>query len=382
MKQAIKGERQKMRVVYVVNYPIFFLSHRMVLAERARAEGHHVIIITPDIQGADQIRAQGFEWRAMSLDPGRMRPWRDLRTILDLYRLFRELKPDVVHNITIKPVLYGTFAARLAGVPRVVNAISGMGHLFAPGRYVARRLGTALYRFFMRHPDIRVILQNREDMAFFESMKLAPPGALHLIKGSGVDVDKFMPMPVREGPPVILQTSRMIGDKGVREFIAAARLVKAARRDARFVLAGPLYPDNPTALTAGELEGLTRDGFIEWLGHRDDVLELLHRTHIYVLASLYREGVPKSLIEAAACGLAIVTTDISGCREVVTDGQTGLLVPPGDAPALAAAIEKLLTDPVLAARLGAAARKRAVAEFSLEQVLRAQTALYTEPASA
>jgi glycosyltransferase involved in cell wall biosynthesis len=315
----------------------------------------------------------------MSLDPGRMRPWRDIRTIWDLWWLFRRLRPDVVHNVTIKPVLYGTFAARLAGVPRVVNAISGMGHLFAAGRPVARGFGTMLYRFFMRHRDMRVILQNREDIAFFQTLRLAPPKALRLIKGSGADMNLFMPAPRPEGPPVILQTSRMIGDKGVREFIAAARLVKQKRPEARFLLAGPLYPDNPTALSADELNALTREGVIEWLGHRDDVLELLRATSVYVLASLYREGVPKSLIEAAACGLAIVTTDISGCREVVSDGETGLLVPPGDAAALAAAIERLLADPVLCAALGAQARKRAVAEFSLEQVLNRQVALYGEP---
>jgi glycosyltransferase involved in cell wall biosynthesis len=164
----------------------------------------------------------------------------------------------------------------------------------------------------------------------------------------------------------------------VREFIAAARLVKQAHPDTRFLLAGPLYPDNPTAFTAGELSAVTRDGVIEWLGHRDDVLSLLHDTSVYVLASLYREGVPKSLIEAAACGLAIVTTDISGCREVVSDGQTGLLVPPGDVSALASAIVRLLDDPALSARLGAAARQRAVAEFSLEYVLAAQVGLYAE----
>jgi glycosyltransferase involved in cell wall biosynthesis len=368
-----------MRVVYVVNYPIFFLSHRLVLARRARADGHHVIILSPDIEGVDQIRADGFEWHSISLDPGRMRPWRDIRTIADLFRLFRKLKPDVVHNATIKPVLYGTFAARLAGVPRVVNAISGMGHLFAPGRPMARRFGTALYRFFMRHSDMWVILQNREDMAFFENLALAPRSALRLIKGSGVDTDEFMPAPRPPQAPVVLQTSRMIGDKGVHDFIAAARLVRRLRPEVRFLLAGPLYPDNPTSLTAEELEALTRDGVIEWLGHRDDVLALLHATSVYVLPSIYREGVPKSLIEAAACGLAIVTTDMSGCREVVTDGETGLLVPPRDAPALAAAIERLLSHPALAASLGAKARERAVAEFSLDHVLSRQVALYIEP---
>jgi glycosyltransferase involved in cell wall biosynthesis len=297
-----------------------------------------------------------------------------------LYRLLRRLAPDIVHNVTIKPVLYGTLAARLAGVPRVINAVSGLGHLFSEGRPGVRWLGTLLYRSLMRHSDMRVILQNRDDYAYFKTYRIASPESLRLIRGSGVDTSTFVPGPEQSGPPVVMQTSRMIGDKGVLEFIAAARLIKQRRPDVRFLLVGPLYPDNPTALTGEELDALTQEGVIEWLGNRNDVSQLLQQTTVYVLASTYKEGVPKALIEAAACARPIVTTDISGCREVVTDSETGLLVPPRNAAALAQAIERLLTDAEFASALGVKARERVLNEFALDMILDQQIGLYREPA--
>ena len=366
------------RLVYVVNYPIFFNSHRLALALRARDSGYEVIVISPRGEGVDVIKATGLEWHEMSFDPGGMNPWRDIATIRDLVRLFRQLKPDVVHNITIKPVLYGTFAARLTGVKRVINAVSGLGYLFTSGRPGPRAIGVALYRLFLGHPDMRVILQNREDLTLFEQLRLAPRGTLRLIRGSGVDAQAFIPAPRGEGAPLVLQTSRMVGDKGVREFIQAAQIVKARRPETRFVLVGPLYPDNPSAFTATQLRMLEAEGAVEWWGHRDDVAAVLQQATVYCLPS-YREGLPKSLLEAGACGLPLVTTDTSGCKEVVTDGENGLLVPVADGPALARAILRLLEDPALAARLGGAARERVMREFAFDIIADAQIALYREP---
>jgi glycosyltransferase involved in cell wall biosynthesis len=365
------------RLIYVVNYPIFFNSHRLALALRAREVGYDVIVISPRGEGVDVIKAAGLEWHEISFDPGGMNPWRDFTTIRDLVRLFRRLKPDVVHNITIKPVLYGTFAARLTGVKRVVNAVSGLGYLFTSGRPLQRMLGACLYRLFLRHSDMRTILQNREDFALFESMRLAPPESLRLIRGSGVDIMAFTPAARPQGPPIILQTSRMVGDKGVREFIEAAKIVKETWPGARFVLVGPLYPGNPTAFTAEELRALEAQGAVEWWGPRDDVAAVLRQATIYCLPS-YREGLPKSLLEAGACGLPLITTDTSGCKEVVADGENGLLVPVADGPALAHAIERLLDDPALAGRLAGEARKRVVRDFSFDTIAQAQIALYSE----
>ncbi|HXC56334.1 MAG TPA: glycosyltransferase family 4 protein [Rhizomicrobium sp.] len=374
------AKHAKERLVFVVNPPLFFLSHRLALAKAAQALGYDVIVVTPRGDAVADIQAAGFEWHPMSFDAGGMNPFRDLGTLLDLFFLYRRLRPAIVHQVTIKPVLYGTFAARLAGVPRVVNAVSGLGYAFTAGRPLVRRLGLLLYRTLMRHRDMRVIVQNKEDLAFFRDHRLAPDAALRLIRGSGVDVEAFAPRRAPlTGPPVIVQTSRMLADKGVREFIAAARIVKTTRPDARFVLVGPLYPGNPSAIGEGELRAAERDGVVEWWGQRGDIAQILGQTTIFCLAS-YREGLSKSVLEAAACGLPIVTTDTSGCREVVTDRENGLLVPVADAKALAAAFQMLLADPALAAALGRRARVCAVEDFSLAVVLAQQLALYAEPA--
>ncbi len=366
-----------MKLVYVVNHSGFFVSHRLVLAERARQVGYDVTVLSPEGDGVNTIRAAGFQWHPYPLDLGVVNPLRDIRTIGALYSLFRELRPSIVHNITIKPVLYGTLAARLAGVPKVVNAIPGMGYLFASKRRAAAWAGIMLYRILMQHPKMRIILQNQDDFDFFVRKGLAPRECMQLIRGSGVDVVKFAP---QERPcshdPVVVQTSRMLGDKGVREFIEAARIVKRDYPDARFLLIGGTFPGNPSSLSEGELRAAEREGAIEWLGHKDDVLPYLHQATIYCLPS-YGEGLPKSLLEAAACGLPVVTTDAPGCKEVVIDHENGLVVPVADSVGLARAIKELIADAALGQRLGRCARDTVVREFAVDLILDQQTALYS-----
>lgn len=369
--------KARAHLVYVVNQPLFFLSHRLKLAQAARASGYDVSVITPEGEGIAAIRAAGFDWHPMRFDAGGTNPFRDAATIRDLTRLFRSLRPDIVHNVTVKPVLYGTLAARLAAVPRVINAISGLGYLFTGVRPLRRLQGILLYRLFMRHPDMRVILQNREDLALFRQYRLAPESILRLIRGSGVDISSYAPSALQPGTPVVMQVSRMVGDKGVREFIEAAAIVHRRHPDARFVLVGPLYPGNPSALSEQELRDAERSGAVTWLGGRDDIAALLAGANIFCLPS-YREGLPKALLEAGACGLPSVTTDTSGCREVVQDGINGLLVPVANAGALASAIQALLDDPASAREMGARARAVVERDFSLDQVVAAQIALYCE----
>jgi glycosyltransferase involved in cell wall biosynthesis len=367
------------RLLYVVNDAPFFLSHRFALAKAARAAGYDVTVATPAMPGVAAIKDAGFAWEELPLDAGKMRPWKDLRTIVGLVGLYRRKRPGIVHHITVKPVLYGTLAARLARVPRVVNAVSGMGYLFTGQRPVARQIGIGLYRLLMRHPDMRVIVQNTEDSKLFERWKLAPAETLRLIRGSGVDLAQFRPVPPAAGTQVVMQVSRLLVDKGVREFIAAARLVKARYPEARFVLVGGAYAVNPSAVSDAEVRSAVAEGVIAWLGHREDIADLLQQATIACLAS-YREGLPKSLLEAAACGLPIVTTDTSGCKEVVRHGDNGLLVPVQDAPALAAAIMRLLADPLLCQEMGRRGRKRAEEMFGLGAVIAQQLALYEESA--
>ena len=377
-KMAAQGSGTRGKIVFVAAPPAFFVSHRLALASRARSAGYEVVVATPEGEGVDAIRAAGFAWHPIAYDAGGMNPIRDVLTVWSLVRLFGKLRPTIVHNVTVKPVLYGTLAARITKVPRVINAISGLGYLFTADRRLRRWLGIAMYRLLMRHPDMRVILQNQEDLALFTRHGLAAANSIRLIRGSGVDISLFRPRPREGATPIIVQTSRMLADKGVREFIAAAREVKKRRPDARFLLVGPLYPGNPTALAQNELEAAEKEGAIEWLGYRSDIADILAMTTIFCLPS-YREGLPKSLLEAAACALPLVTTDTSGCREVVTDGENGLLVPVADAEALAKAIVRLLDDPELAGRLGQCARERVEREFALDQIIDQQIALYAEP---
>ncbi|TXG84716.1 MAG: glycosyltransferase family 1 protein [Sphingomonadales bacterium] len=372
-----KPERSQKRLLYVVSPAKFFVTHRLPLALAARSHGFEVAVCTPDGPGVDAIQQHGLTWMDLKMDRGGMNPLRDMMTLLYLLRLYRRWRPDVVHHVTIKPVLYGTVAARMARVNRVVNAISGMGYLFTGGGWKAG-LATALYRLCLRHRDMAVIVQNPDDKHFFLQRQLVQPDRLQLITGSGVDLERFTPKQRSDedtARPMVVQTCRMLADKGVREFIAAARQLRSSHPEARFVLVGAPDPGNPTTIPIEELETAVRQGDVEWWGERSDIPEILARATVYVLAS-YREGLSKALIEAAAAGLPLVTTDTTGCRDVVRDGENGLLVPPRDAGALAVAIARLLDDPELRERLGKAARADAEARYGIDGIIAAQLALY------
>lgn len=369
------------RLLYVVNSPGFFVSHRLDLARAAAVTGLDVGVASPDGTGVEAIRAAGLSWFELSMDRSGRNPFGEAALVSRLIALYRRVRPSIVHHVTIKPVLYGTLAARITGVPTVINAISGMGFLFTEGRPMLARAGTLAYRALLRHPHMTVIVQNEEDRRFFAANRLVDVNRITLIPGSGVDLARFDPTARRAEPPIVVHTSRMLADKGVREFIAAARMLRLRYPRVRFVLVGAPDPGNPTTLTAVELEAAAREGVIEWWGQRDDVPAILAQASIYALATYYREGVPKSLIEAAAAGLPLIVGDVGGGRELVRDGVNGFVIPVRDAPALAAKIARLLADPAEAARLGRAARADAEARFGIDRINAAQLALYV-PAAA
>jgi glycosyltransferase involved in cell wall biosynthesis len=315
-----------------------------------------------------------------------LNPLRELVLLGWLWRLMRRERPDVVHGFTIKCAVYGALMGRLAGVGRI-NAIAGMGYVFISSSLKARLLRPSL-RLLMRAAlggeRARLILQNPDDVQLFEKAGIVPLGQIRLLRGSGVDCSRFLPPSNERGPseaPLrIVLAARMLWDKGVAEFVEAARQLKSECRPLCFVLAGVPDPGNPAAIAEETLLAWQREGLVEWLGHVADMPALLADADIVVLPS-YREGLPKSLIEAAACARPLITTDAPGCREVVTHGVDGLLVPIRDAEALARAIAKLQDDPELARRLGEAARDKALAKFD-ERVVIAQTlAVYYEIAS-
>lgn len=367
------------RLLIVVNNPVFFVSHRLPVASEARRRGYDVHIATPAGLGIDAIEAAGLTWHEVAMDRASLGPITNLAIIRRLAKLYRQLAPSIVHHVTPKPVVLGTIAARIAGVPSVLNAVSGLGYLFTDSAHGGWRmwLGRIAYRLALRHPGMRIILQNVDDVATFEESRLAPPESLVLIRGSGVDTDEFRPAGAPPTPPVILQTGRCLRDKGVAEFLAAAPVVRSRHPYAIMRLAGDIDPGNPTSFERGEFAALAAQAGVDWLGPRDDVKELLQQTSIFCLAS-YREGLPKSLIEAAAAGLPLVATDVPGCREVVRHGVNGLLVEPRNADALADAISALLDNPETAATFGRASRMIAEQEFALPFVVERHMSLYAE----
>ena len=368
------------RMLYVVNSDWFFLSHRLRLAQAARAAGLAVTVVAPDTGRAADILKEGFGFVRLPLCRSGTAISGELRTLAFLIRLYRRLTPDIVHHVTPKPVLYGSVAARLRGSAAVVNAITGLGYAFSSrDRILLRHTVRLLYRLALggisRH---RAVFQNPDDRAEFLSLGLVPEHQTALIRGAGVDCAEFHPTPEPDGTPVVLLASRMIWDKGIREFVEAARLVNRPARRARFRLVGASDSQNPTAVPTAQLQAWDRDGLVEYCGHRNDMPQVLAEANLAVLPSYYREGLPKSLLEAAAAGRAVITTDAPGCREAVKPGITGLLVPPRNAEALAAAISDLLDDPSRRARMGRAGREMALGEFANEIVIRQTMAVYRD----
>jgi glycosyltransferase involved in cell wall biosynthesis len=367
----------------VVTEDWYFLSHRLAFARFMRESGWDVIIATHISSAANiaVIEAAGLRWVCLSVQRGRLFSIGDLRYLWKLIRLYQEERPDVVHHVAMKPVLYGSLAAFLVRPSGVINALAGMGYLFT-SRSIAVRFVRAgvfgIFRILFRHPQSRIVLQNNEDIAQMQKMVGLGAERLRLIRGVGVRVKELIPVShgVRR-EPVVLLVARMLRDKGVCEFVAAAELLRAKGVPGRFVLVGGPDPQNPNSLSREELAAFVTGGDVVWLGQRDDIAELYARADIAVLPS-YREGLPKSLLEAAAAGLPIVATATSGCREVVEPGLNGLLVPVGDAVALAAALERLLLDPKLRARYGSASRVRAEREFNEEVVFASFLQLYEE----
>jgi glycosyltransferase involved in cell wall biosynthesis len=292
----------------------------------------------------------------------------------------RRWRPDILHNVALKPAVVGSLAALLAGVPAVVNAVSGLGYMFINRSAKARLLRplvTAAFRLLLGRRRCRLIVQNVDDQAFFQETGIVAAESIALIRGAGVDTEHFRPSPEPSGVPVAALVARLLWDKGVGEVVEAARLLKAQGVAMRVALVGRPDPHNPRSIPEDVVRGWQAEGLIEWWGHRDDVAAVWAEAAIAVLPS-YREGLPKALLEAAACGRPLVTTDVPGCRELVADGDNGLLVPARQAAPLADGLRRLAGDAGLRRRLGERARARAVEEFSETVVAEQTLALYRQ----
>lgn len=369
-----------MKLLIVVNVDWFFLSHRLPIALAALQQGHEVHLATGLTQDKARLEAYGFQVHPLQVDRSGAGPVGLLRLWVDLLHLFWRLRPDVLHLVTIKPVLLGGLAARLAPVGGVVYAISGLGHVFVAqglwGRLRRAAVG-AWYRVVLGARNMRVIFQNPDDRAALAAVAPLRPEQVVMIPGSGVDLRAYPALPLPTGQPMVMMAARLLMTKGVAEFVQAAQLLKAQGMDARFCLVGDADPANPASVDMAQLEAWRQQGAVELLGHRADMAGLMAQAAIVVLPS-YREGLPKVLIEAAACGRAVVTTDVPGCRDAIEPNVTGLLVPVRNAQALAAAIAQLLRNPLQCSAMGLAGRQRAERLFDVQAVVQTHLALYQE----
>ncbi len=365
------------KLLYFVTEDWYFCSHRLPLAIAAKEAGYDVTVLTRVQAHGEMIKAAGLNLVPFEISRRGVNPLTEVVTLARLVAAYRRLAPDLVHHVAVKPVIYGSIAARLTRVPGVVNALVGLGWIFTStsllARFVRRVVEKAMPFLLNRGA---VIVQNPDNAALLLALGV-DKDRIRLIRGSGVDTATFRPGPEPEGAPVVLLPARMLWAKGVGEFVDAAGRVRASGIDARFVLVGQPDPGNPSTVSQEQLQEWQREHRVEWWGYHADMPTVFRQAHIVCLPS-YGEGLPMSLLEAASTGLPIVTTDVAGCREVVKDGDNGFLIPVRDGSALADALVRLLRDSELRKRMGARGRERAVSEFDVSSVVSATLAIYQE----
>jgi glycosyltransferase involved in cell wall biosynthesis len=365
------------RLLYVVSEDWYFLSHRLPMARAAKAAGFDVHVATNVTDGAAAIAREGFTLHEVPFSRGRISPSALMDTVVALRRVHLKIRPAIVHRVALQPTILDALAA--IGLPAAsVNAITGLGYTFishTPKAVVLRWLIGLILRFLVdRGPNVALV-QNPDDRALLEELGLRSDHIV-MIPGSGVEVERLHPTPEPEPPVTVAFVGRLLEDKGIRVLIAAHRLLRTKNVATNLLIAGAPDPANPASVSEEEAKRWNSEAGITWLGHLRDVATVWARAHIAVLPSR-REGLPKSLLEAAACGRPMIATDVPGCREIVIPQQTGILVAVDDPPALATAIEKLAASPDLRARFGAMARQLAVDRFSSEAIGRDTVNLYS-----
>lgn len=372
-----------MKIILFANTDWYLYNFRRSLALALREMGHDVLLVSPDGPYGQRLREAGLRWLPAPMERRSLNALRELRLILWLRRLMLAEKVDLVHAFTIKCAVYGSLAARLSNAKGVVNSVTGLGYVFTSRGAMARVLRPLvrmLLTIALTGSRTRLILQNDEDVALFSSQRIVPPERIRLIPGSGVDCERFSPAlsPQCQQPLRVLMAARLLWDKGIAEYVSAAKVLHSARQgEFEFLLAGEPDPGNPSAVSPETLSGWVADGAVAWLGHVEDMPSMLRSVDVFVLPS-YREGLSKALIEAAASGLPLVTSDAPGCRDVVTHDVDGLLVPIGDSAALVGALERLMDDAPLRERLARAARRKALAHFDERLVISRTQDVYRE----
>jgi glycosyltransferase involved in cell wall biosynthesis len=358
------------KILFLVTEDWYFVSHRLYLAKAAIASGYRVALLTRVTRHREVIEASGVEIFEWSIKRGSINPLAELRALKGVFAVLRHFRPNLVHAVALKPVLYAAIACRLTGVEARVFALGGVGFVFSSQKFLARLLRPLLvlaFRWVLGGEHSRLILQNPDDLKTIVTKKVLDAKHIRLIRGAGVDTEMFSPKGEAHAVPLVVLPARMLWDKGVGEFVASARVLLAKEIAARFVLVGEPDTHNPECVSVHQIEAWVAEGVVEWWGHRNDMPDVLNQAAVVCLPS-YREGLPKSLLEAASCARPIVAFDVPGCREVAVDGVNGFLVPFNDVGALATALEKLLGDADLRHRMGAVGRELVMREFSQEKV--------------
>lgn len=370
---------QKKKLLFFISEDWYFWSHRLPLAKAARDSGWDAALTTRISNLKKDILRENIKIFQLNKFKRRIQsPLKELNSLHELLIVYRKFRPDIVHHVALKPAIYGTIAARLTGVDSIVNAFAGLGFLFTSedkNILFFQQVALLLLKFLFKSRKVRLILQNTDDVHLMLSHDVVRKDQLVLIPGSGVDALSFKPCPEPSGLPVVLLPSRMLWDKGVKEFVQAANLLNSNGRIARFVLVGAPDQENPASIPTDLIKKWESNGDIEWWGYRSDMSEVYAKSHIVCLPS-YREGLPKVLLEAAATGRPIITTNTQGCKEVVCQGVNGFLVPVRDTEALVDALRTLLSNPKLRSSMGMRGREIVMKEFSEEKIVGKTMELY------
>ena len=381
--------KNKVKILYVVNHAAFFVSHRLPIALAAREQGYSIYLVTGqagspsmEILATKKLKEAGLHHQRTSFSSAGINPLTEFIGLFQLIKKINKIQPTIIHCISPKGIIYGGLAARFTKTKNLVLAISGMGFAFTKGnssnqfRGLLSKIYTLIFAFILKHPNVRVIVQNDDDRVTIIKMGL-DSNKIVLIPGSGVELEKFENLEIESKAPIVLLPARMLWDKGVGEFIEAAKQLKSLMPKWRFILAGAADYQNPTSVPIGLLEELSAKQIIEWVGHMDDMFPYYSEASIVCLPS-YREGMPKCLLEGAAAGCAIVTTDTVGCREAILPDVSGLLVPVRDGDALKNALYLLMNNRDLREDFGRSGRELAIDKFGLDAVIKSTLSIYRD----
>jgi glycosyltransferase involved in cell wall biosynthesis len=376
-----KNAASRPKVLFLATEDHLFWGHPLPVAKAALKNGYEVVVATTIINLGQQICDQGFRLIPLKLARRIDSPWNEVRSVYRLWKVYRTERPDIVHHLSLKSILYGSIARLGMSKTGAVNAVTGLGYLATTSSWkgkAVRKLTWSALRVFLNQSRQIVVLENYEDKERLSKEVRVSPGKMLVTRGAGVDVELFQPSPEPAGPPVVMLASRLLQIKGIEEFVNAAEILKARGVSARFVLSGDADANNPSCIPRAQLQAWQSSGVIEWWGHQGDMPAVYRQSTLVCLPSRGGEGIPKVIMEAAASGRAIVTTDVPGCRDVVRHRVNGLLVPPREPSALVAAIEEMLKDSAMRAEMGRRGREIAVSEFSQEAVVNQIMGLYTK----